>query len=96
MNVAATRAKDGTGSLTPPNRAVPQNGDLVVARESRAVVVYTLCQVPGVVQVSTAARDEAIRLARGFAQAHGLDVWYAEDGGYRLLEVYRKSTARIR
>jgi hypothetical protein len=60
------------------------------------MVHYTLCQFPGVVQVSTAARDEAIRLARGFAKAHGLNIWYDEDGDYRLLEVYRSRAVSTR
>jgi hypothetical protein len=72
---------------------VPQDGDVVVARESRSAVACTVRQHPGDIQFIASPRDEAVRLARTFAQAHAVDVWYAEDGtSHRLLEVYRPRT----
>jgi hypothetical protein len=70
-------------------RVSPQDGDVVVTREAHSRVHYTLRQLPGIVQFSAAARGEAVRLARSFGQKHGVDVWYSEDGTYRLLEANR-------
>lgn len=65
-----------------------------MARESHSEVHYTVRQLPGIVQYSVGARDEAVRLARSFGQRFDVDVWYREAGMYRLLEVYRPRTAR--
>jgi hypothetical protein len=78
-------------STTAPGRLRPQEGDVVVTRESRSVVRYTVRQLPGVEQFSGAVKDESIRLARSFAQRHGVDLWYGENGIYVLLEAYRSS-----
>jgi hypothetical protein len=64
-----------------------------VTRETHSPTHYTVRQLPGLVAFSTAARDEAVRLARRFAQEHRVDVWYSEDGAYRLLEAYRSPTS---
>jgi hypothetical protein len=74
-------------------RSSPHDGDVVVTREAHARVHYTVRQLPGIVQFSAAARDEAVRLARSFGQKHVVDVWYSEDGTYRLLEAYRPRTS---
>jgi hypothetical protein len=66
-----------------------------VTREAQSRVHYTVRQVPGIVQLSSAVRDEAVRLARRFGQQHGVNVWYSENGRYRLLEVYRPSTSPL-
>jgi hypothetical protein len=73
--------------------AGPHDGDVVVTRESRSEVRYSVRQHPGSAQFSAAVRDEAVRLARSFAQKHAVDVWYSENGTHRLLEVYRPRTA---
>jgi hypothetical protein len=65
----------------------------VVTREAHSRVHYTVRQLPGIVQFSTAVRDEAVRLARSFGQKHGIDVWYSDNGTYRLLEAYRPRTS---
>lgn len=72
-----------------PQPSSPQDGDVVVTREAHSRVHYTVRQLPGIVQFSAAVRDEAMRLARSFGQKHGIDVWYSEDGAYRLLDAYR-------
>jgi hypothetical protein len=38
-------------------------------------------------------KDEAIRLARSFAQRHAVDLWYSEDGTYELLEAFRPAVS---
>jgi hypothetical protein len=74
----------------PLDRSSPQDGDVVVTREAHSRVHYTVRQLPGVVQFSTAVRDEAVRLAQKFGQKHAVDVWYSEAGSYRLVDVYRR------
>lgn len=67
----------------------PQDGDLVVTYETSAAPCYTVRQHPGDPQFSVAQREEAIRLACGFARQHGLDVWYVEHGVEQLLASFR-------
>jgi hypothetical protein len=76
-----------------PEQQSPKDGDVVVTREAHSPVHYTVRQLPGIVQFSAAVRDEAVRLARRFAQQYHIDVWYREDGTYRLLEAYRPRTS---
>ena len=70
----------------------PRDGDVIVSRESRPGGKYAVRQVPGDVQFHASVRDEAIRLARGFAVKAAVDLWYADDGAHRLLETYRKGS----
>jgi len=72
--------------------ARPRDGDVVVSHESRSGQKYSVRQVPGDVQFHASVRDEAIRLARGFAVKAAVDLWYAADGAHRLLEGYRKGS----
>lgn len=67
----------------------PRDGDIVVARDSKPATRYTVRQLPGDAQFSASHRDEAVRLARGFAQEQAVDLWYSENGINHLLEVYR-------
>jgi hypothetical protein len=76
-------------STTASGRSRPQEGDVVVARESHSAVRYTVRQLPGVEQIGGSVKDEAVRLARSFAQQHGVDLWYSEYGSYVLLEDFR-------
>jgi hypothetical protein len=78
------------------DRPSPQDGDVVVTRQAEAHVHYTVRQLPGIVQFSAGVRDNAVRLARGFAQQYAVDVWYCEAGTYRLLEAYRPRQSRLR
>jgi hypothetical protein len=82
------------GEPTHVDRLSPQNGDVVVTREAHSRVHYTVRQYPGIVQFSTGALDDAVRLARGFARRHAVDVWYSEAGASRLLETCRPRSAR--
>lgn len=67
----------------------PQAGDLVVTREARSAICYSVRQVPGEAQVTMGAKDEALRLARGFARARHVGLWYSVDGVVRKLETFR-------
>jgi hypothetical protein len=79
-----------SGPATPRDRSLPQDGDLVVTLESKSAVRFIVRQVPGVVQFSASSRDEAVRIARGLAQKHSVDLWYSEHDTCRLLEAYRR------
>lgn len=73
-------------------RAQPRDDDVVVTRESRSPInFFAIRQLPGGVQLNAASRDQAIRLARGFAMKFSVDVWYTEDGSVGLLETYRRN-----
>ena len=91
--MAVHRDTPVSDSLTPAGRPSPQDGDVVVTRESHSRVHYTVRQLPGIVQFSAAVRDEAVRLARSFGQKHAIDVWYSDNGTYGLLEAYRPRTS---
>ena len=90
---SATRASE------PPTlceRSSPQDGDVVVSREVQSRVHYTVHQLPGMIQFSSAVREESMRLARTFAQKYAVDVWYRDVGTYRLLEAYRpRASTRV-
>ena len=88
---STTRASE---SSTQCERSLPQDGDVVVTRAVQSRVHYTVHQLPGMIQFSSAVRDEAVRLARTFAQKYAVDVWYSDGSGtYRLLEAYRPRTS---
>jgi hypothetical protein len=91
MDRRARAVQTSEESRTTAARSQPRDGDIVVTRESKSGAAFTIRQVPGVVQFSAFVRDEAIRLARGFARENNVDLWYCEDGTYRLLEAYRGS-----
>ena len=78
------------GAGAPPRRQSPRDGDVVVTREGHPRVRYTVRQFEGIVQFAVTVRDDAVRLARGFGQKYGVDVWYSEAGSHRLLEAYRR------
>jgi len=90
MDTATGRARRVSEPPTAIGRSLLQDGDIVVARESRSAASYTVRQLPGVVQLSASSRDAALRLARGFAQKHAVDLWYSEGDTYKLLEAYRR------
>jgi hypothetical protein len=97
MDAVPARTKRVSESARPTAGALPRSGDVVVVREKHSAVRYTIRQLPATVQqLGASSRDEAIRLARGFAQRHGVDLWHSEDGTYRLLEAYRLSISRSR
>lgn len=91
MHRSAAAVQTHDEPRTTPARSRPASGDIVVTRESAPGTTFTIRQVPGVVQFSACVRDEAVRLARGFARENTVDLWYCEAGSYRLLEIYRRS-----
>lgn len=88
-DAAAARAKRVSEPLAPTVR-LPLDGDVVVSWKPRSAVRYTVRQFPGVVQFSASSREEAVRIARGFAQRYAIDLWGWAEGIYRLLEKYRR------
>jgi hypothetical protein len=90
MATAKVRLRRPHDSADPASTA-PQHGDLVLAPDSRPGGRHTVRQVPGTIQLSAATRDEALRLARSFAQRHGVDIWqHSDDTSYQSLETYRR------
>ena len=87
----ATRSlpDDGPASTPGSRTDAPEAGDLVVTCEARSAVRYSVRQLPGEAQVSMASKDEAVRLARGFAKARRVALWYSADGAIRKLETFR-------
>jgi hypothetical protein len=67
----------------------PSVGDLLVACDLRSARRYTVAQVPGAPHLIMVAKDDAIRLATDIARTNRVDVWYAENGGHRLIEAFR-------
>jgi hypothetical protein len=97
MDAMSARAKRVSESAYPTAGALPRNGDVVVVREQDSAIPYTVRQRPATVQqLGASSREEAIRLARAFAQRQGVDLWHSEDGAYRLLEIYRQGISRSR
>lgn len=97
MDAVPARAKRVSESAHPTAGALPRSGDVVVVREKDSAIRYTVRQLPATVQrLGASSRDEAIRLARGFAQSQGVDLWHSEEGAYRLLESYRRGISRSR
>ena len=86
---AAPAQRVGT-SPNPTARSLPRDGDVVIVRESRSVAKYLVRQLPGVVQFHVRNKDEAIQLARGFAQRAAVDLWCGEESICTLLETYRR------
>ena len=80
--------------MAPRPEPQPRSGDLIVERTSAADGAFSVQQVPGGPQFRASTRNEALQLARWFAQTHAVDLWYAERGNYRLLERYRSSDAQ--
>ncbi|HET7699026.1 MAG TPA: hypothetical protein VFK57_25125 [Vicinamibacterales bacterium] len=69
------------------------DGDVLVTSHPESPPVFTVRQVPSTAQVRAGSRDEAIALARAFAVAHAVDVWFDDNGAFRLLEAYRPRSA---
>ena len=97
MDAVPDRAKRVSESAHPIAGTLPRSGDVIVVREKDSVIRYTVRQLPATgQQLGASSRDEAIRLARGLAQTQAVDLWYSEDGTYRLLEAYRPAISRSR
>ena len=71
----------------------PREGDLVVIRDALSTPCHTVVQVPGLRLATMAAEDDAVAIARDFAQLRHVDVWYTDHETQRLIEAFRP-TAR--
>lgn len=67
----------------------PKDGDVMVTREDRSPVRFTIGRSPASAQFSLGTRAEAIRIARSYAQKHLVDIWYNQSDRHCLLEAYR-------
>ncbi len=94
-------ANQGTGTTTAPTvlkpaegesirrDSGPHDGDVLVTRQPGHPDFFGVRQLPAARQLRASSRELAVQLARRFAHTHAVDVWYAEDGVFRLLEAYR-------
>jgi hypothetical protein len=74
------------------NGATPQNGDIVIVHYPTSPIQWMVRQVPDPAQFGSSSRDQALQLARGYAQAHRLDLWCNDSAGVRLLEQHRPAS----
>ena len=68
----------------------------MITRESRPSTRYTIRQLPDNGQLTASSRDDAVLLARAFAEARAVNFWYSDETTLRLLEAYRPSRRRDR
>ena len=61
--------------------AHPLSGDVLISRIDASGERFQLSRYPGIDQFTFATYDLALRMARGFAARHHVDVWYAADPG---------------
>ena len=57
----------------------PLPGDVLVSRIHSSGERYQLSRVPGAGQFTFSTYETALRMARGFAMQHSVDVWYAAE-----------------
>jgi hypothetical protein len=94
MSTIPRGAKDGADSVSSPvGDGQPQVGDLVVVRKADAMPAFGVLQHPTDVQFGASTRDAAVFMARSFARAHKVDLWYLDENAHRLLERYRPSSS---
>jgi hypothetical protein len=93
MRAATGRQPSETAPAATSAPARPRDRDIVVSREP-AAPSHGVRQMPGEVQLTAPSREEAVRLARAFARANGVDVWYLEGQTYHRLEVFRGEPVR--
>lgn len=71
------------------NEALLQNGDIVIVHDPTSPIPWMVREIPDAAQFGSSSKDQALQLARGYAQAHRVDVWCNDGGHVRLLERYR-------
>jgi hypothetical protein len=81
--------------LAARSESQPQDGDLVVVRVSGSDSPFSVHQVPGEAQFRAPTRNDAIQLARSFAQSHGVDLWYSDQTTCTLLERHRPRDGQV-
>lgn len=81
------------GQATSPDwkaeRTTPRDRDVVVVRDGGSPPRFAIGQHPAAGEILVSSREEACRLARGFARAEGLDAWYHWNGTYERLGSFR-------
>lgn len=92
------RASNATMQETPGQpvgsaATTPRERDVIVARDNGSSTRHTVGQHPGGGQVSLPTRDQACDLAREFAKAEQLDVWYRRHHAYERLDSFRPKAA---
>lgn len=93
MPAARPRALSTPNSPPATGVSAPREGDIVLAREPSTSGRFTVRRHPETAQLRTSSRQDAVRVAHSFAQKHAVDVWYSENGTYRLLEARRPVNA---
>lgn len=86
MNASTARAVSSPAA--PAAGTAPRHGDVIVARDPDPTVGFSVRLHPGAVQFTTTAREDALRIARGFAAHQRVDLWFNE-AGIHPLERYR-------
>lgn len=96
MGTGTARSLDGAETQE-LDSSRPRDGDVVII-DARNGGSYGVRQVPGTVQFNMPQRERAVGFALDFARRHAVDAWcYNEhDGGYRLLEVFRREGGKQR
>jgi hypothetical protein len=61
----------------------------MITRDSGTCTRYTVQRLPDIGQVAP-SREFAVTLARGFAQARAINVWYSDETTPCLREAYRQ------
>ena len=72
MLIGSTLTGAGTRQA---ERERPRDGDVVITPDEREPSRYLITQVPEGPQAIWASRDQALTVARNFAQLHAVDVW---------------------
>lgn len=66
-------------SLKSTCRPGPTSGDILVSKATARSDSYTISVVPNSSELSADHYDEAVKLARTFANARGVDEWFTVD-----------------
>jgi hypothetical protein len=75
---------------------VPREGDIVVTRTSEPIPRYTIRKIPGEPQILSRTRQQAVQMARRFAQQYRVDVWMAGGLDVQLIASYRTAGDQTR
>lgn len=70
---------------------MPRDRDLVVRQEPDRGGRFSVSELPGPVQFFSSSCEEAVRIAKGYAQRQRVDVWYVNGHGdtYHRIAGYR-------
>lgn len=74
--------------------AQPQDGDVVVTPDAETPGRFTVYQVPGTPSLRWDSRVKAVDMARGFARAHRVDVWFSGGATAERLHCHRAGSVQ--